>query len=421
MSTGREDPHLGRVRHRDGVARRVATGARSRGDGFRPGRLPADVDAASGARDPGALALRRGERARGCRPRGDRQRTLARQPGSRGRARPPPALHQHARARGRGVPARAALAGRGRNARQDHDHEPAGVPARSGLSRPVVPGRRRAARLRAELQAGLGPSLRDRGRRVRLGLLRQAAEVRPLPADDGRRRQPRVRPRRHLPGPRGGEDGLRPAAAGDPVERAPRRGQREPGARRDPEAGALPRGDVRAGCGRRLARGGRARAGPRLALPARGPRPRPGRVRSAARGRAQREERARGARRRGTGGRGASGAARAARSLPRREAPARGARLGSRDHGLRRLRPPPDRGRGDAPGAARGGRCGAARGRLRAALVHVSHAGVPGRLRAGVRGRRPRLRGGRPPAGEGPRGEAALGGGARRFDPGGRR
>ena len=54
--------------------------------------------------------------------------------------------------------------------------------------------------------------LRHRGRRVRHRVLRQALEVRPLPAAHGDPQQPRVRPRRHLPRPRGDRDAVPPPA-----------------------------------------------------------------------------------------------------------------------------------------------------------------------------------------------------------------
>ena len=98
----------------------------------------------------------RGQRARGRRPGGDRQRALARQPRGGGRARPQAAHDQHARAPGRGVPARPHLARGGGHPRQDHDHEPARLPARPRGPRPVVPDRRRARGLRAQLPAGRG-------------------------------------------------------------------------------------------------------------------------------------------------------------------------------------------------------------------------------------------------------------------------
>ena len=82
----------------------------------------------------------------------------------------------------------------------------------------------------ARLGASPSVAVRDRGRRVRHRLLRQAQQVRPLPAAHGDPQQPRVRPRRHLrrpgrdrapvPSPRAHGAG---AAAGSSSTRARRR------------------------------------------------------------------------------------------------------------------------------------------------------------------------------------------------------
>ena len=77
--------------------------------------------------------------------------------------------------------------------------------------------------------------LRDRGRRVRHGVLRQALEVRVVPAAHRDPEQPRARPRRHLSRPRGDRDAVPPPGAHRARQRAAR-GQRR-GARdraRDP-------------------------------------------------------------------------------------------------------------------------------------------------------------------------------------------
>ena len=75
--------------------------------------------------------------------------------------------------------------------------------------------------------------LRDRGRRVRHRVLRQALEVRPLPAAHGDPQQPRVRPRRHLPRPRRDRDAVPPPGAHGAAAGAARRQRRrgEPRAR----------------------------------------------------------------------------------------------------------------------------------------------------------------------------------------------
>ena len=72
-----------------------------------------------------------------------------------------------------------------------------------------------------DISARLGKCtvLRDRGRRIRHGVLRQARQVRALPAAHAGAEQPGVRPRRHLPRPRG-----HPAAVQSPA--AHRAGQR---------------------------------------------------------------------------------------------------------------------------------------------------------------------------------------------------
>ena len=69
-----------------------------------------------------------------------------------------------------------------------------------------LPGRRRAAELRrvgARARARRAGALRHRGRRVRHRVLRQAQQVRALPAAHRDPEQPRIRPRRHLRRPRG--------------------------------------------------------------------------------------------------------------------------------------------------------------------------------------------------------------------------
>ena len=108
---------------------------------------------------------------------------------------------------------RALGARRGRHARQDDDQQPARVDPRARGPRSRVPGRRRAARLRRQRAARRGPALRDRGRRVRHRVLRQARQVRPLPAAHRDPEQPRARPRRHLPGRGVDPEAVPPAAA----------------------------------------------------------------------------------------------------------------------------------------------------------------------------------------------------------------
>ncbi len=71
-----------------------------------------------------------------------------------------------------------------------------------------IPDRRRAAQFRRVGPAHRQRVLRDRGRRVRHRVLRQALEVRPLPAAHRDPQQPRIRSRRHLPRPGGDRDAV---------------------------------------------------------------------------------------------------------------------------------------------------------------------------------------------------------------------
>ena len=74
--------------------------------------------------------------------------------------------------------------------------------------RPGLSDRRRAGRLRRLGAADRQRVLRDRGRRIRHGVLRQALEVRPLPAAHRDPQQPRIRSRRHLSRPGGDRDAV---------------------------------------------------------------------------------------------------------------------------------------------------------------------------------------------------------------------
>ena len=118
-------------------------------------------------------------------------------------------------------------AGRGGHARQDHHDLDAGVDPRRRGPRARLPDRRRAAELRRLGAADRQRVLRDRGRRIRHRLLRQALEVRPLPAAHGDPEQPRIRPRRHLSRPRGDRDAVPPSGAHRAAQRPPRRQRRE--------------------------------------------------------------------------------------------------------------------------------------------------------------------------------------------------
>ena len=139
----------------------------------------------------------------------DRQRALPRQPGGRGGARPPAAIHEPARARRRGVPA-AAHVDRGRgHPRQDDDDEPPRLPPPPGRPRPVVPDRRRARGLRAELSSrrAAGTSSIEGDEYDCAFFDKRPKFVHYLP-ERGHRRERGVRPRRHLPRPRRGADRL---------------------------------------------------------------------------------------------------------------------------------------------------------------------------------------------------------------------
>ena len=124
------------------------------------------------------------------------------------------ALHQRPAVAGRARAAGPPCAGRGRHARQDHHHLDAGLDAGAGRPAAGLPGGRRAAELRRLGAAGpAGKHLRHRGRRVRHRLLRQAQQVRALPAAHRDPEQPRVRPRRHLPRPGRDRDAVPPPGA----------------------------------------------------------------------------------------------------------------------------------------------------------------------------------------------------------------
>ena len=90
--------------------------------------------------------------------------------------------------------------GGGRHARQDDHQLDADLAARRRRPQPGLSDRRRTAEFRRVGAAHRFELLRDRSRRVRHRVLRQALEVRPLPAQDGGPEQSRIRSRRHLPG-----------------------------------------------------------------------------------------------------------------------------------------------------------------------------------------------------------------------------
>ena len=145
-----------------------------------------------------------------ARPGGDRQRHLARQPGGRGRAGPQAALLLAAGAAEGVLPPRQALAGGHRHARQDHHDLAAGLGLRAQRAEPQLPHRRHPEQPRPGRAVHRQRMVHHRGRRIRHRLLRQAQQVRPLPARGGHHQQPRVRPRRHLREPGGHPDRLQP-------------------------------------------------------------------------------------------------------------------------------------------------------------------------------------------------------------------
>ncbi|CPL38270.1 Uncharacterised protein [Bordetella pertussis] len=173
---------------------------RPQGHRLRRRRLPPDEHPAGRAGHRADRRLRRRPAGAGPRPVRDRQRGQPRQPadGSHpGQRRP---LYIRPAMAGRAHPARRARAGRGRHPRQDHYQLHAGLDPAMRATPAQLPDRRRRAR-----PAGVGalrawrPPLRDRGRRVRHGLFRQALEVRALPAAHRHPEQPGIRSRRHLP------------------------------------------------------------------------------------------------------------------------------------------------------------------------------------------------------------------------------
>ena len=197
----------------------------------------------------------------------DRQRDHARQPARRGAARlratatspGPQWLHENV-LRDKWV---LAVAG---HARQDDDGVDARVDPRAHRAQPGIPDRRRADELRRVGAARRQRVLRDRGRRIRHGVLRQALEVRPLPSAHGDPQQPRVRSRRHLPRPGGDRDAVPPSrahgAARGTAHRQRRGGEPRPRAR----ARLLVGGRILL---RRRARAARGRADARVAHRAR--------------------------------------------------------------------------------------------------------------------------------------------------------
>ena len=129
-------------------------------------------------------------------------------------------------------------AGGGRHARQDDDQFDAHLAAGRRRAESGLPDRRRAAEFRHFGAADRFELLRDRSRRVRHRFLRQALEVRPLPAAHRGAEQPRIRSRRHLPRSRRDRNAI-------PSPRAHRAGRR-------PHRDERPRGRARTRADARL-------------------------------------------------------------------------------------------------------------------------------------------------------------------------
>ena len=182
-----ESPPHRHLRHGDGLAGRAAQGGRPRRARLRRARLPADVDAARGAGDPGVRGVSAREPRLGARAR-------------RGRQRLPQGPRRGAGgASARGIPldsfpslfAKLFLPGKrsvvvaGTHGKTTTSSLLAHVLARR-RARSLVPDRRRAAELPAVLAPRRRRRVRRRGGRVRHRLLRQGLEVPPLPAATSR-------------------------------------------------------------------------------------------------------------------------------------------------------------------------------------------------------------------------------------------
>ncbi len=123
------------------------------------------------------------------------------------------ALHLGAAVAVRAGAARTLGTGRCRHPRQDDDVVAACLDTRGGGPRAGLPDRRRSEGLSGLGAARYVAPLRDRGRRVRHGVLRQALQVRALPPAHRDPQQSRVRSRRHLSGSRFDRDSIPPSGA----------------------------------------------------------------------------------------------------------------------------------------------------------------------------------------------------------------
>ncbi len=161
-----------------------------------------------------------------CRRVRHRQRRFARQSADGGDPEPRPAVRVRAAMAGGARAARQMGPRGGRNARQDDDVRDACARPRRRRPRTGLPHRRRADGFRRVGAAHRQRVLRDRGRRIRHGVLRQAIEVRALPAAHGDPQQPRVRSRGHLRRPRGDRDAVPSSRAHDSRRRPDHRQRR---------------------------------------------------------------------------------------------------------------------------------------------------------------------------------------------------
>ena len=198
----------------------IAQARRAQGDRLRRQRLSADEHAARGARHRAHRGLRRraarraSRAARTCSSSATRSRAATRSsrrsstpgcPTSRGRSGSSSTCSHD----------KWVLAVAGTHGKTTTTSMLAWILEHAGLES-GLPDRRRAAQFRRLRAAHRQRVLRDRGRRIRHRVLRQALEVRPLPAAHRDPQQPRVRPRRHLRRPRRDRDAvpsLRPHGA----------------------------------------------------------------------------------------------------------------------------------------------------------------------------------------------------------------
>ena len=383
-----EDPPLRHRGHGHGVAGRSAARARARGHRLRPGRLPADVRPSSRS-----WASRCARPTRESNVPADADLVVIGNALSRGN--PEVEIVLDRKQRMTSLPALLAeefirghdVAGGGRHPRQDHDHEHAGLPARRGRARSLLPDRRRARRTSRAATAWAGArtswsrATSTTARSSTSGpkfvhYLPDVAVIGNLEYDHADIypdlaavqtafvRLMQMIPRRGLL-----VAGIESAALREILPRALCRVE---------TFGARPR--ARTGAARTC--GPAAGGGWTFRLRARRERPRrvhrsssPASTTCATRWPPSRWPTRPGV--------APEKAREILAALPRRQAAARGAGRGARRDRVRRLRAPSDGGARDAPRAAvRRAAAGAPGRRLRAALLHLAHARLPGRLRA---------------------------------------